>query len=200
MTTNQTLSLFISSKMQELAAERRALQKALATYLMKGWLWEDDAGARPEPVRSTYLTEVEACDIYIGLFWHGYGPYTIEEYNHARHLHKPCLVYEKYVDVAKRDPQLASFLKQIEAATNPEGLTVRRFTTPEELASFVQEDVQRLLTTTFRNSRKQPSKEVKPSPHISMRADRGGITVYNNPGTISQQNYNYGNSDAEDDE
>jgi len=45
---------------------------------MYGWLWEKDAGARPEPIRSTYLKEVEACDLYIGLFWLGYGPITIK--------------------------------------------------------------------------------------------------------------------------
>lgn len=104
MTTNQPLSLFISSKMTELADERRAVQKALSKYRMYGWLWEKDAGARPEPIDSTYLTEVAACDIYIGLFWLGYGPYTIEEFECARQHNKPCLIYEKHVDTDKRDP------------------------------------------------------------------------------------------------
>ena len=98
MTTNQPLSLFISSKMAELAEERRAVQSALSAYQMSGWLFEKDAGARPDTIQSTYLKQVEACDIYIGLFWHGYGQYTIEEYEKARSLHKPCLVYEKQVD------------------------------------------------------------------------------------------------------
>ena len=61
--------------MEELSEERYAVQAALSDYSMYGWLWENDAGARPEPVRSTYLTEVKNCDIYIGLFWQGYGPY-----------------------------------------------------------------------------------------------------------------------------
>ena len=39
MTTNQPLSLFISSKMTELAADRRAVQNALSEYDMHGWLW-----------------------------------------------------------------------------------------------------------------------------------------------------------------
>lgn len=102
----QKLSVFISSKMQELKDERLAIQTALADYDMHGWLWESDAGARPEPIRSTYLDMVEACDIYIGIFWLGYGQYTIEEYNHARKHQKPCLIYEKRVDIPNRDPQL----------------------------------------------------------------------------------------------
>jgi len=157
MSTNQPLSLFISSKMEELAEERRAVQAALSDYRMYGWLWEDDAGARPTPTRATYLKEVDSCDIYIGLFWLGYGPYTIEEYEHARQYSKPCLIYEKHVEMDRRDSHLTQFLKQIEAVDNPAGLTVRWFTTAEELARYVQEDVIRLLTTIFRESRKQPA-------------------------------------------
>lgn len=93
MTTNQPLSLFISSKMTELAEERRAVQTALKKYNMYGWLWDDDAGARIEPTQSTYLSEVAACDIYIGLFWLEYGPCTIEEFEHAhKNMGKPCLI------------------------------------------------------------------------------------------------------------
>src|SRR5947199_3147695 len=114
MTIHRLLSLFISSKMQELAEERRAVQTALTEYEMHGWIWEDDAGARPEPIRSTYLTEVEECDIYLGLFWLNYGQYTIEEFEHARQLHKPCLVYEKYVNVEQRNPKLATFLHRLQ--------------------------------------------------------------------------------------
>ncbi len=97
MVSQPQLSLFISSKMSELAKERQAVQNALSSFLLHGWLWETDAGARPEPIRSTYLTEVEACDIYIGLFWQGYGQYTIEEYESCPqtpetlpHLRKTC--------------------------------------------------------------------------------------------------------------
>jgi hypothetical protein len=161
MTTNQPLSLFISSKMDELAEERRAVQIALNAYHMSGWLWEDDAGARPEPIRSTYLKEVEDCDLYLGLFWLGYGRYTIEEYQHARKHQKPCLVYEKHVELEQRNPELATFLQDIGRVENPVGLTIRRFQTAKELAKYVQEDVLRLLATVFRKSRQQP-----PAPQI----------------------------------
>jgi len=117
--------------MTELAPERQAIQTALSHYAMQGWLWEKDAGARSEPIDSTYLKEVEACDLYIGLFWLGYGPYTIEEYEHARKYHKKSLIYEKYLDTEKRDPQLQSFLDTIQQVKNPEGLTVSRFETPK---------------------------------------------------------------------
>jgi tetratricopeptide (TPR) repeat protein len=156
MTTNQPLSLFISSKMAELAEERRAVQSALSAYQMRGWLFEQDAGARPEPIQSTYLTEVEACDIYIGLFWLGYGPYTIQEYEQARALHKPCLVYEKQVQTEQRDPLLTTFLQGIQRVTDPQGVTVFRFSSVEALQEQVQRDVLHFLVTTFRQSRQQP--------------------------------------------
>src|SRR5690242_18945029 len=114
MTTNQPLSLFISSKMTDLAEERCAVKTALSEYRMYGWIFEEDAGARPESIESTYLKEVEACDIYIGIFWLDYGPYTIEEYKKARTLNKLCLVYEKYENIDRRDPQLTTFLESIQ--------------------------------------------------------------------------------------
>src|SRR5260370_38528699 len=127
MITNQPLSLFISSKMAELAEERRIVQSALSIYQMHGWLFEKDAGARPEPIRSTYLQEVEACDLYVGLFWLGYGPYTIEEFEHARTHHKPCLIYEKHLQVQRGDPAFTAFLDPLPQWNAPDGLTVRRF-------------------------------------------------------------------------
>jgi len=66
--SDRPFSLFISSRMKELVEERRAVQEAVAAYQMFGWLWERDAGARPESVRETYLRQVENCDLYIGLF------------------------------------------------------------------------------------------------------------------------------------
>jgi hypothetical protein len=183
MITNQPLSLFISSKMSELADERRAIQAALAEFEMYGWLWEDDAGVRPEPIRSTYLTEVVACDIYIGLFWLGYGQYTIEEFEHARQHEKPSLIYEKYVITHQRDPKLQAFLDKLQQVKNPDGLTVCRFKTPAELASQVKKDVIHLLTTQFRESRQQPPTSVKKV----FKAKRGGIAA-ENIGTINQYN------------
>jgi hypothetical protein len=194
MTTNQPLSLFISSKMGELAPERRALKDGLEDLAHNGliaWIWEDDAGARPKSVRSTYLKEVEACDLYIGIFWLGYGPSTIEEYRHARRYNQPCLVYEKHVDVGRRSPELVAFLNEIEQATNPEGLTVCRFTTPAELVSFVRRDVLHLLTTTFRESRRQPASRQVPhkrEKRVSAK-DHSFAIGGDNIGPISQNNY-----------
>jgi hypothetical protein len=198
----QQLTLFISSKMLELAGERRAVQEALRSFKMHGWLWETSAGARPEPVRSTYLKEVADSDIYIGLFWLGYGPYTIEEFEHARNLRKPCLVYEKFLDLDRRDPRLSAFLLGLQSVENREGLTTCRFETTEQLAAQVQDDVIRLLTTVFRETRLQPpARPTSParSKQSSVSARNHSIAIGGHVyGTVEQ--HNYGNVQPEDEE
>jgi tetratricopeptide (TPR) repeat protein len=126
--------------MEELAAERDAVQAALDRLHVKAWVFEKDAGARPSTIQETYLGEIEAADLYIGIFWKGYGAYTIDEYEHAQTLGMDCLIYEKQsTPEDPRDPALQKFLDRIGGVT--EGLTVKRFRTPESLAAFVAEDV-----------------------------------------------------------
>ena len=63
------LRVFVSSKMQELAPERQAIKAALDDLKVGRWLFEQVAGARPESIERTFLEEIEAADLYIGLFW-----------------------------------------------------------------------------------------------------------------------------------
>src|SRR5215831_6900994 len=93
--TNRALRVFVSSKMEELAAEREAVREGLARLLVKAFVFERDAGARPGTIQETYREEIEAADLYIGIFWKGYGTYTIDEYEHAQTLGMDCLIYEK---------------------------------------------------------------------------------------------------------
>src|SRR5215469_12801465 len=107
------LRAFVSSRMQELANERKLIKAALDEQLVETFEFETDAGARPETVQQTYFREIEEADLYIGIFWKGYGAYTIEEYNHARRLGKSCLVYERRSELENRDSRLQTFLDQI---------------------------------------------------------------------------------------
>jgi hypothetical protein len=100
--SNRTLKAFVSSRMQKLAAER------------------------PYTIQQTYLSEIEASDLYIGIFWKGYGEYTIEEFNQANELVIPMLVYEKRADLdgdIKRDERLQAFLDSISGVKK--GLTIK---------------------------------------------------------------------------
>src|SRR5215472_5965149 len=122
----QRLRVFVSSKMQELAPERQLLKAALDALKVDAWVFEQDAGARPESIEKTFLEEVEAADLYIGLFWKGCGDYTIEEYKYAQKLGKDCLIYEKQSGLnGQRNPTLQAFLDQLSNVKS--GLTIKWF-------------------------------------------------------------------------
>ncbi len=135
----QPLRVFVSSRMEELAAERAAVKEALGELRIDAWLFEKDAGARPGSIEQTFLDEVEAADLYLGLFWNGWGNYTREEYEHAGTHHKDRLVYEKRTELENRDARLQQFLDELGAVES--GVTVRRFFTLAELRECVQEDL-----------------------------------------------------------
>jgi hypothetical protein len=145
------LRVFISSRMGELADERRAIKAAFTDAGINAWVFEapDGAGAQPRPIQRAYLDELDQSDLYLGIFWRGYGEYTEDEYRHAAGS-KPCLVYEKHVDIAgTRDPKLQALLNEMSAVKD--GLTIQRFTTADELTQFATRDVRRLLTAIFRD-------------------------------------------------
>ena len=139
---SQHIRVFISSKMQELSAEREAIKNSLTDLQIETFVFEKDAGARSQSIQQTYLHEVEAADLYIGVFWKGYGAHTIEEFEEATLLGMECFLYEKREDIeGKREPELQIFLDRV--AEPESGLTTARFNTPEELSIQIKKDVAR---------------------------------------------------------
>jgi hypothetical protein len=148
----QRLRVFVSSKMAELALEREAVKTALDTLKVDAWVFEQDAGARPESIQKAFLEEVQTADLYLGLLWKGYGDYTIEEYEHARKLGKDCLVYEKRAGIdGQRDARLQAFLNQLSDVKT--GLTIKCFNTPDELSEAVKDDVAKWQARIIRERR-----------------------------------------------
>lgn len=142
------LRVFVSSRMDELAPERQAIRATLDDLLVHAWVYENDQGASPKSIRDSYLEEVEAADLYIGIFWHSLGDATAEEYEHARKHGKDCLIYEKHFDLSHRDPQLQSFLDRLSDLDG--GHTPRRFETAEKLGEFAKEDLASWQTRKIR--------------------------------------------------
>src|SRR5262245_22142548 len=135
--------------MRELSEERRSIKTALGGLQINAWVYEDDAGARPETIEQTYLDELEHADLYLGIFWRDFGQYTIEEYEYAEKRGKDRLVYEKRTDLAgKRDQRLQEFLDRIGRVKS--GISPARFASVEELVQKVVQDVPALLTARFR--------------------------------------------------
>ena len=134
------LRAFVSSSMEELADERRIVRESLAAHHIDCWLWETDAGARPDTPRASFLSELERADLYLGLFWRKLGAYTLEEYERARDLGKPCLIYSKHASSElPRDPSLETFIARLEDVQT--GHTVRRFSDAAELRDLIATDV-----------------------------------------------------------
>lgn len=146
------LRVFVSSRMQELAPERALIRSALDELRIDGWVFEEDAGARPQTIRQTYRQEIDAADLYIGLFWRGYGDYTIDEFDYATEKDKDRLIYEKRDGIeGKRDPRLQAFLDRIGKVES--GLTIRWFDTPAELCEGIKQDTARWQAEKVRELR-----------------------------------------------
>ena len=97
---------------------------------------------------------------------------TIEEYERARKLRKPILVYEKDVDVGARDPQLRDFLERIgrlDGDTAP-----GRFKTVPALEERLKNDVPRLLQQVVRGAaaRRRPEWRCPSTPSGRSNAAR----------------------------
>jgi len=158
----ERLRVFVSSRMQELAPERAVIKAALNELNIDAWVFEDDAGARAQTIQQSYREEIESADLYIGLFWRGYGDYTVDEFDYAGQRNKDRLIYENRADIGgQRDPKLQTFLDQIGKVET--GLTVRWFNTPEELHEGIKQDAARWQTQKIRALR-ELNVSYQPSP------------------------------------
>ena len=102
-----------------------------------------------------------------------YGLDTVEEYERARKLRKPILVYEKDVDLEARDPHLRDFLERIgrvDGDTAP-----GRFKTVPELEERLKNDVPRLLQQVVRGAAARPKARMAPPAHAERTVERGEI-------------------------
>ena len=138
--------------MAELAAERVLIREALDEMEVDGWLYEEEAGARPQSIQETFLEELKSSDLYVGVFWKKYGKYTIEEFEKAQELGKPCLLYEQRSGIeGERDPALQDFLDRLSNVEN--GLSVKWIKAGEDIGSIIKKDLARILTEDFREDR-----------------------------------------------
>jgi predicted NACHT family NTPase len=144
----EKLKVFISSKMAELRDVREVVAKALDDRGIEAWVYEAHAGARPEDVVETSLSEVETADIYVGLFWQKYGEVTVQEYRHARALDKPCFVYIRDKDI-QREKALEDFLES-EVYDLEKGVTYDYFDSAIELGEQVADNIMAWLVRRHR--------------------------------------------------
>jgi predicted ATPase len=150
--------VFVSSTLDELAAERRAVREAIESLRLTPVVFEQ--GARPHPPRALYRAYLEQSDVFIGLYWERYGWIAPgesvsgleDEYTLAGS--RPKLVYIR-APAPKRESRLDRLIARIQA---DDEVSFRRFADTDELRSLVADDLAVLLTERFAASA-SPSKE-----------------------------------------
>ena len=118
-----SLRIFISSVQRELASERAALRDylrgdALMRRFFDVFLFED-LPASDNRADDVYLSEVERCDIYLGLFGNDYGfedaqgvSPTEREFDCATMLGKPRLIFVHGADDSARHPKMLQLIRR----------------------------------------------------------------------------------------
>ncbi len=140
--------IFISSKMHELAAERKALDDLLPMLgqdilRLSPWRFEGEAPASDKSIRKVYLEALQNSALYIGLFWNEFGEWTVDEFERATEWGIERHIYIKNVDTERRDPRLQGFLdKQSDVRF---GITPRWFTTIDDLRAQVRKSLEKWL-------------------------------------------------------
>ncbi|MGO4594554.1 DUF4062 domain-containing protein [Leifsonia sp. 2TAF2] len=153
-TPDQRLRIFVSSTLQELAAERRAARTAIERLHLAPVMFE--LGARPHPPRELYRAYLEQSDVFLGLYWERYGWVAPDEevsgledeYNLCP-PELPRLLYVKS-PADNREPKLATLLARIR---DDDRAAYKYFESPKELAQLIENDLATLLAERFDQSR-----------------------------------------------
>src|SRR6202046_5949351 len=145
-TPDQRLRVFVSSTLQELAAERQAVRDAVSRL----WLgaWRSELVSRPHPPRQVYRSYLAQSQVFVGVYWQSYGWVAPgeqvsgleDEYLLSAGL--PRLIYVKS-PAAEREPRLAEMLPRIRDAGD---VSYQRFSAAAELQRLVENDLAVLLS------------------------------------------------------
>jgi Domain of unknown function (DUF4062) len=148
-TPDQRLRVFVSSTLRELAAERQAVQDAVTSLRLVPVMFE--LGARPHPPRRVYRAYLAQSQLFVGVYWQGYGWVAPgeqvsgleDEYRLAADL--PRLIYVK-APAPEREPRLAEMLARIR---DEGGVSYQHFSDPGQLRGLVENDLAVLLSERF---------------------------------------------------
>ena len=148
LTPDRRVRVFISSTLQELAAERKAARDAVTRLRLTPVMFE--LGARPHPPRELYRAYLAQSDVFVGIYWRRYGwvapgePVSGLEDEYLLSGDRPKLIYVKAAD--DREPRLAALLHRVQA---DDRAAYKPFERAEELTDLVADDLAVLLTERF---------------------------------------------------
>jgi len=149
LTPDQRVRVFISSTLEELAAERAAARRAITRLHLVPVYYE--SGARPHPPRNMYRAYLDQSQIFVGIYWQRYGWVAPgmdisgleDEYRLA--AGKPMLLYLKR-PAPGLEPGLAAMIDDIRSVGTT---SYRTFATPRELERLLADDLAVLLSESF---------------------------------------------------
>jgi predicted ATPase len=148
-TPDQRLRVFVSSTLDGLAAEREAARTAIEQLRLAPVMFE--AGARPHPAQDLYRAYLEQSDVFVGIYWQGYGwvgpDMTISglEDEFLRSEGLPRLLYLKQ-PAPDMEPGLRRMLAQLQAEGR---MSYKTFADASELHDLLLDDLAALLTEHF---------------------------------------------------
>src|ERR1043166_7657325 len=148
----EKLRIFVSSTIKECTAERSVAKRAIESLNHEAILFEH-LGARSLPPRDLYLRKLDEAHIFIGVYRDSYGwiasGATVsgieDEFRRSRQRGMPRLIYICEED-QKRDPRLATMLREIEAEAE---ITFAKFRVADELYQRIREDVEAEIAKRF---------------------------------------------------
>jgi hypothetical protein len=149
LTPDQRPRVFVSSALEELAAERGAARAAIEQLRLAPVMFE--SGARAHPPQELYRAYLAQSDIFVGIYWQRYGwvgpGMTTSGLEDELRLASgmPRLLYVKG-PAPDMEPGLSRMLEGIRA----EGATsYKRFTDPGELQELIAGDLAMMLAERF---------------------------------------------------
>jgi len=160
------LKVYISSNSSEFRDLQEILVKALEDRDINAWVFAGNNLATPNSVFETSIKQVEASDVYIGLFGSKYSELAEKELLYARQTNKPCFVFIREVN-GDRDPEL-SLLLQTEVLDSNKGLTYSYFESALTLGDKVAQSVMSWLFQKHREMTAELAESRIPSDEIAV--------------------------------
>ena len=162
-TPDQRIRVFVSSTLKELEPERNAVRGAIQQLRLAPVMFE--LGARPHPPRDLYRSYLAQSDVFIGIYGERYGWIAPEEelsgledeYRLSTEL--PCLIYVKE-PAPEREERLNQLLERIR---DDDRSSYKSFSTPEELARLVSDDLATLMAERFDAARDEGAAAGRPA-------------------------------------
>jgi predicted ATPase len=148
-THDRRLRVFVSSTLEELAGERRAVRDVITRLRLTPVMFE--LGARAHPPRDLYRAYLGQSDVFVGIYGERYGwvapgmPISGLEDEYELSDGLPRLLYVMRA-APGREPRLAELISRMQAES---GVSTTPYDSPEQLADLVADDLAVLLTERF---------------------------------------------------